>query len=134
MSGQLGSSCTITVGGTSELGDIQDANWDDAIEQIEDTTRSDGGVKSFIAGQRTWGASFKIIKKNPLEAAITALRTAYIAKEAIALKMVDADGDGWSGNVVVVQWNESQPLNGVVSIDAKVAGRGTPTPESGSGS
>ncbi len=80
--------CYRDVSGTwTEMTNVQDATQNDSMSEVEITSRADGGVKTFVPGLRE--LSFEYKGRNLASAELTALRTAYTARSAIKLRVLD---------------------------------------------
>ncbi len=126
MSGQAGVDCVLKVG-ANEVVEARDVTVTVQVQTVEDTSRASDGWKSFIAGLGTWSVSFNAVSARPWSTSLTALKTSFVAREPVEdVTMTDAEGYGWSGEVIVTQFAESQPLTGVVTVSVTLQGRGAP--------
>jgi hypothetical protein len=137
MSHKLGKQCKVYYSSsllTDEVGPSQLAwlsvkrvrdltiNADD--DEWEKTDRESGGIKCVALTQTDLSIDFNIIK-DAAEPSYVALRTAKLAKNEIALAIMDGDitvpgTEGWCANFVVPGWKEGQPLAEGIAIDVTI--------------
>lgn len=126
MSGQAGVDCVLKVG-ANEVVEARDVAISVEVQPVEDTSRTSDGWRSFIAGLGTWSVSFHAVSARPWSTSLTALKTSFAAREPVEdVTMTDAEGFGWTGEVIVTEFAESQPIGGVVTIAVSLQGRGAP--------
>lgn len=126
MGGQAGLDCVLKVG-DNEVVEARDVTVSIQTQALDATCRGSDGWKSSVAGLRAWSASFTAISIRPWSTSLTALKTGFVNRETVEnVTMVDAEGYGWTGNVIVTQFVESQPLAGVVSVNVTLLGDGAP--------
>lgn len=125
--GQAGFDCTITIGGV-EIGEAKDVTVNLTRSEIEDTARDTNGWRSYIAGLAEWTIEFNLLKKYPRSTAAQAIETAFVNGTVLTnVRMLDKEGFGWSGDVVVTDYSENQPYEDVVANSVTFRGRGVPT-------
>ena len=123
--GQAGFDAVLSIGGDEVLL-MRNVTVNLRRDEIEDTTRGNVGWKSFICGLGEWGVSCEILHEKPntlLQAIEDAFLGAYVLNN---VRMVDKEGYGWQGNVVVTEFSRSEPLQDVISYTVTFKGRGAP--------
>jgi predicted secreted protein len=123
--GQAGHECVLSIGDV-EVGLAKDVTVNFTRDPIDDTARSDAGWKGFVPGLGEWGVSFRM-RYDPLNAEFQTLETAFMTGANVAdVKMVDKDGYGWEGSVLVSDFSRSEELASPVDITCELKGDGPP--------
>jgi len=124
-----GFDCVLTFGG-NVVGKAQDVDLTMSATEIDVTTRDAGGWKKFIQGLKEWGLTTDQLWV-PTNAALQAIRDAYLNGTEVAITVLDEDGFGWSGCVIVSGLGSPQPLDDGVQLNATMKGTGALTPVTG---
>lgn len=102
----------------------QDVTLIDAMREVDVETKAAAGVEETEPGSRMGGIEFRAVY-DPSDSALTALRTAYVAKTKMSFALMDdAMGTGIKGTVFngkITKFEKSQPIKGeqAVSITIK---------------
>lgn len=94
-------------------------------DTVETTDYADAGVKTFIAGQTGWTATFEVVKDGAPPYAMNASATFNF--EEIA----DDGSAKWSGTCIINSIGVNTPIDGPVAYTYGVQGTGTLTVATG---
>lgn len=115
----------------TEAKSVRDVDNTFEAEEIDSTTRASGGYATTEPGM--FNAEFSMeIFWDPADAFCTALKTRFLARESIALKVLDggtaSTGKGLVGDFSILTFPRKEELRGpmLISIRFKPSERGTP--------
>lgn len=111
----------------TEVTNVKDLTRNQEDDEVDTTTRADGGYETVIGGLRKSPVDFKMVAELS-DADYLAFRTKYAARQAIALGIFDGDVEtagvqGLWADFAILKFVESQPINGVVEVDVSVKPR-----------
>ena len=98
---------------------IVNASLDDGNEEVDNTTRRNGGRKSTDVGQSDWSLNFQVLYKAG-DTASEMLRSAKFAGTTLAMMALTDDsttGEGIIGEFVIPQRNRTEDQNSRVAYD-----------------
>jgi len=111
----------------NELTEATDVTLSQDNTEIETTSRGDDGFGAYIAGIRRATLDFTIVWKSALSAlsvAAVAIETAFVAKSAVAVQVLDEDGEGWSFSAIVISYTKNEPLDDAQTVDVSMRATG----------
>jgi predicted secreted protein len=108
----------------NELTEATDVTLSQDNTEIETTSRGDDGFGAYIAGIRRATLDFTIVWKSSLSVAAVAIETAFVAKSAVAVQVLDEDGEGWSFNALVMSYTKNEPLDDAQTVDVSMRATG----------
>ena len=128
---EMGYNGTLSIGTedatpSSEVTRIKDLDMTLEADKVDDTTRADGGWKSYRAGLAEWGASFTLVAKDG-DTVFGTLQNAFKNRTIISASIADLIGNTVEGNVSVGRFSRSEPLADIVTASVELWGRGEPT-------
>jgi predicted secreted protein len=126
MQGTAGYDAVITAGGDI-IGKGQDSELTINKTPIDTTTRDSGGWKEWTHGLKEVDMSIAQLY-IPTNAGLLTLRDAFLNDTLLAVTYVDANGFGWSGNIIVIGLGNPQPLDGAVMMPVTAKGDGAFAP------
>ena len=94
---------------------------------METSARSGSGHKEFIPGMLNWSISGSAIYMHADVGLLDLLDTGVLKKTLIAMTFLDADGFGFSGNVRIKSYKETEALNDAVKCQLELQGSGALT-------
>ena len=100
--------------GDLEVVDARDVTLDTSADMVEKSRRVSAGWTEWMSGWKTWSVNVDIVRRNNSQV-LNNIRTAYIDGTEMSLVMVDDDGEGITGTVIVEQFPEAQPLKDVMA-------------------
>lgn len=109
--------------GTTFLGGQRGATLNQSTETIETTSKSTGGWKEFVSSFREWSIDCDGLLPDT-DTSFTALKTAYNAGTTIEVSLVDADGDGYKGNVIITDFPLEYPYDDTATYSVTLQGTG----------
>ena len=95
-------------------------------DPIDVTSRDSAPWKDYIPGLREWSVSFNAVYINT-DSALDALEAAYIAGTILSVRLIDNDGDGYYGDIIVTEFSREEPLADGMSRTVTMTGKKTPT-------
>jgi predicted secreted protein len=123
-----GFQCILKVGaGNAEVGRAKAVKLNGTSGSIDITTRSDAGWKAFIQGLKEWDVTIEQLWVSD-NAALGAIRTAYINGTTIAVDLKDGEAKGFTGTAIVTAFGLDQPLDGACMTPISLKGTGALTP------
>ena len=111
---------------SDEICDAKDVTINLNGETFETSSRCTAPWKAFIAGWREWGVDFTLVHENNKDA-IDAIEAAFLAGTTISVRLIDEDGDGYYGNVIVTNFTREEPLADAMGRSVTMQGTGAPT-------
>ena len=111
---------------SDEVCEARDVTINLTAETMETSSRCDAPWKTYIAGWREWSVDFTLIHEND-ETQIDAIETAFLAGTVISVRLVDEDGDGYYGNVIVTNFTREEPMGDAMGRSVTFQGSGAPT-------
>ena len=111
---------------SDEICDAKDVTINLTGETFETSSRCTAPWKSFIAGWREWSVDFTLVHENN-KAAIDAIEAAFLAGTAISVRLIDEDGDGYYGDVIVTNFTREEPMGDAMGRSVTLQGTGAPT-------
>jgi predicted secreted protein len=108
----------------NELTEATDVTLSQDNTEIETTSRGDDGFGAYIAGIRRATLDFTIVWKSALSVAAVAIETAFVAKSAVAVQVLDEDGEGWSFSAIVMSYTKNEPLDDAQTVDVSMRATG----------
>jgi len=109
---------------TETVGRAQDVDGPNATkDEVEVTTRDSDGWKEFKGGLKEYDVSVDHLWV-PSNAALQAIRTAFLDDSELAATFLDEDGNGFSGTVIVTGMNMGQALADAVAFPVTLKGTG----------
>ncbi len=109
--------------GDLEIGDARDVTLETTAEMVETSRRSDEGWKSWLQGWKEWSVSFDVVWDNVSDA-LANMRTAYINGTTMSISMLDDDGDGVTGTILVETFPKAEPLKDAMNASITLRGTG----------
>lgn len=125
MNGIAGFNMILKIGGSAS-GEAKDVDFNKQADEIDTTTRSSGGWKEFIQGLKEWDIDAGHLYV-PSDAQILALQNAFLNGTVVAVEVEDPDGNNWSGNAIVTNISDAEPLDNAVMISVTLKGTGALT-------
>lgn len=104
----------------------RDFTIDMSSDEIETTSRDTAPWKDFEYGLQEWSITFDLIYRND-DAATDLMESAFYSQTVLSAKLVDADGEGLYGDVIVTAWPKVEPLGDVMARSITLRGKGAPT-------
>jgi len=95
--------------------DAKDVTNDGSATEIETTSRSSGGFKTFIQGLKDMTVDFGM-NWDETDAGFIKIAAAYLAGSEAAFSAFDQDGKGFSGNAIVSKFQRTEELDGVMQL------------------
>jgi predicted secreted protein len=111
---------------SNELCDVRDATINLTGETFETSSRCTAPWKSFVPGWLEWSVDFTIVHENN-KAVIDSIEAAFLARTTISVRMIDEDGDGYYGDVIVTNFTREEPLADAMGRSITFQGTGAPT-------
>lgn len=108
----------------NELTEATDVTLSQDNTEIETTSRGDDGFGAYIAGIRRATLDFTIVWKSALSVAAVAIETAFVAKSAVAVQVLDEHGEGWSFSAIVMSYTKNEPLDDAQTVDVSMRATG----------
>lgn len=107
---------------------VRDLDFSLTASQVDQTSRDDAGFRSKRAGLREWSVSFDVIRDED-SASYQALRTAYLNGDPLGISLLDgliadSGSTGFSGQVFVTSFNQSEPLDDMMMNSVELTGAG----------
>jgi predicted secreted protein len=127
-----GYTCVLTVdaaaGGPdpSTVGKARDVELSASGNTVDISSRGGAGWKEFLAGIKEYEVSCDQLWVAD-DAALVLLRDAFLNGTTLLITLLDSNGDGFSGTVVVSSMKKAQPLDGGVMLPVTLKGTGTLT-------
>jgi len=109
--------------GGQEIGEARDVTLNTSAEMVETSKRSDAGWKTWLQGWKEWTVDFDAIFEN-VSPGLDVIRTAYLAGSTLSLSMLDDDGEGITGTILVESWPKAEPLKDVMTRTLTLRGTG----------
>jgi len=109
--------------GGQVIGEARDVTLNTSAEMVETSKRSDAGWKTWLQGWKEWTVDFDAIFEN-VSPGLDVIRTAYLAGGSISLSMLDDDGEGITGTVLVESWPKGEPLKDAMTRTVTLRGTG----------
>ncbi len=109
--------------GDLEVVDARDVSLDVSAEMVETSRRIDAGWKSWLQGWKEWGVTLDIVRRNDSQV-LDNIRTAFVDGTEMSLSMLDDEGEGITGTILVENFPEAQPLKDVMSHAVTLKGQG----------
>jgi len=109
--------------GDLEVTDARDVNLETDAEEIETSRRSSAGWKEFLQGWKEWRVTFDVVYDNAA-AVMDNIRTAYVDGSTMSVSMLDEDGEGITGTVIVTSLPKSEPLKDANTVNVTLRGTG----------
>lgn len=113
---------TLVYGGET-VGKAQNVDLDSSAGEIDVTTRSSNGWKEFIQGLKEWTVAIDQLW-IPTDVGLDALRDRFFDGVALAVVLTDPDGNGFSGDAIVVGMRKGEPLDGACVLPFNLRGTG----------
>jgi len=115
---QRGRLAVLKVGGiTIDL--VRDVTNDLTASEIDTTSRSTTGWKTFLQGLKEMGISFEMIH-DPSNAGFGVLETGFDTGNSVTFSVLDKFGSGYTGTAVVTGFTRSEPLDGVITQNVTI--------------
>ena len=114
-----------------EVDTVRDVTLNLSRNEVDDTSRTTNGWRSFLAGLAEWGADFEMIY-NTANAAWQQIRNSFLNNTVIEILILDGDitvddNEGIRGNVFVTDFSREEPLEDVMSNSTTLKGNGAAT-------
>ena len=122
MAYRQGKDCTLSVAGV-EIIRATDVNKPKSSNEINTTTRNEGVWEGNDVGHNRWGVDFTM-KFYIGDTAVTTLNAAWKAQTEVAVAFTGGAGGTESGVGKITGFNESEPLDDVVTVAISVIGNG----------
>ena len=123
MSVRVGFTGTLKVGDL-EITDAKDVTLETDAEEIETSRRTSDGWNEYVQGWKNWRVVFDVVYDNA-SVAVDNIRTAYMDGSEMSLSMLDVDGEGVTGTVIVTSFPKSEPLKDINTVSITLRGTGS---------
>lgn len=123
---EVGFEGLLRVGGV-EHAEVRDVNIDMTATEVDDTTRGNLGWASSRQGLKKWSATWQQVVKAG-DAVHTTLLNAFVNRTVIVVSLKSgASAREVTGNCEVMKYSMSQPLDGSITVDVAISGKGKPS-------
>lgn len=126
---QKGYLCTLTVddGAPKTVAKARDVKLTADGKEIDVSSRSGAGWKEFLQGLKEWALSVDQVWVAD-DTGLAALQAAFLSGDVLAAELLDADGYGFSGDVIVTKFERGEPLEAGVMCPVELKGTGALAP------
>ncbi|KKL72175.1 hypothetical protein LCGC14_2087520 [marine sediment metagenome] len=111
---------------TSRIEDARDVTITMSADEIDRSARVDAPWKNFLQGLKEWSIDATILH-DELDTVHDTLENAFFSGDAISIRAVDTDGEGFYGDCKVMTFPDDWSMGDVMQRSITIRGCGAPT-------